>query len=387
MEYQLISVDDHVLEAPDAYQKRVPAKLRDQAPKIVDLDDGFQAWVIEGQERGRIGGLTASAGKKFEQYSPEPEKGGYPSLPRSYYDPAERLKAMDQDGVDVEVLFPGLPGFGGGGFFGVKDVELRTACYRAYNDHVAEDWRGANPQRFVAQCALPLYDIEETVAEVRRAYDKGHRSATFPGNPDGWGFAPLEDPHWDPLWATLQELDIPVSLHIGGGAPPGGEAAPMGGASSPLRTAPKGQVQAGVVKVLSSNPGIVAEFIFSGILDRFPRLKVVSVESGIGWVPFFLELCDDVYTRQRFWTKSSLRMLPSEYAARQIYWNFWQEKAGLRLLDLIGEDHVMWESDFPHSICNWPNSWKVIEEICVGVPPATRRKILVDNAAALYKLN
>jgi predicted TIM-barrel fold metal-dependent hydrolase len=94
-----------------------------------------------------------------------------------------------------------------------------------------------------------------------------------------------------------------------------------------------------------------------------------------------------MYTRHRYWTKSDLRMLPSQYAARQLYWNFWSEKAGLRLLDVIGEDRVMWESDYPHSICNWPNSWKVIDEICAGIPSATRHKILVSNAQALYKLN
>lgn len=380
MEYKLISVDDHLFEGPDAYQSRVPAKLRDQAPKIVETEGGYRAWVIEGQEGGKIGGLANVAGRKYEEFDPGPVKGGYEGLPASHYDPTERLKAMDQDGVDVEVLFPGLPSLGGGGFFGIKDPELRTALYRAYNDHVAEDWRGVNPERFVAQCCIPLYDINETVAEIKRSYDKGHRCVLFPTPPEAWGFQPLGDKHWDPMWATIQELDIPVSIHIGSGPLP-----PI--SDLPLQAGIKGTGQAFIVKTISSNIASMADFMFSGILERFPRLKVVSVESGIGWVPYFLEQCDDVYTRQRYWTKSDLRMLPSEYAARQLYWNFWNEKAGLRLLDVIGENNVMWESDFPHSICDWPNSRKVVDRITEGIQPAVRQKILADNAAKLYKLS
>jgi predicted TIM-barrel fold metal-dependent hydrolase len=290
---------------------------------------------------------------------------------------------MDQDGIDAEVLFPGLAGFGGGGFFGVKDPELRSACYRAYNDHVAEDWRGIAPERFVGQCALPLYDIDQSVAELKRSYEKGHRSVMFPGDPAGFGFPPLADKAWDPLLATIQELDIPMSIHIGGGPPP----AQPGTTESPWRIGAKGAAESMIVNSLSSNISSMAIIMFSGILERFPRLKVVSVESGIGWVPYFLEQCDDTYTRQRYWTKSDLRMLPSEYAARQLYWNFWNEKAGLRLLDVIGEDHVMFESDYPHSICNWPNTQKVIDEICEGLSPATRQKVLADNAVRLYQLS
>ncbi len=382
MQYKCISVDDHVYESPDAYQKRLPKKLREQGPRILK-GDGYQAWVIEDHIRAPIGGLGAVAGRKFEDYSPEPVPGGYGDIPKAYWDAAERLVVMDQDGIDAEVLFPGLAGFGGGGFFSVKDPELRSACYRAYNDHVVEDWVGIAPERFVGQVSLPLYDIEESVAELKRSHEKGHRSVMFPGDPAGFGFPALADKAWDPLLATIQELDIPLSIHIGGGPPP----AQLATGESPLRIGAKGAAEAFIVNSLSSNISSMATIMFSGILERFPRLKVVSVESGIGWVPYFLEQCDDTYTRQRFWTKSDLRMLPSEYAARQLYWNFWNEKAGLRLLDVIGEDHVMFESDYPHSICNWPNTQKVIDEICEGLSPATRQKVLADNAVRLYQLS
>ncbi len=384
MQYKCISVDDHVFESPDAYQKRLPRKLKEQGPKILK-GDGYQVWVIEGNIRAPIGGLAAVAGRKFEDYSPDPVPGGYDDIPKAYWDPAERLVAMDQDGIDAEVLFPGLAGFGGGGFFAVKDPELRSACYRAYNDHIAEDWVGIAPDRFVAQCTLPLYDIEESVAEIKRSYEKGHRSAILPGNPAGFGFPDLSDTAWDPLFSTIQELDIPVSIHIGGAAP----APPTTGTGgeSPFRIGAKAVAEAAIVKAVTSNIATIADVMFSGILERFPRLKVVSVESGIGWVPFFLWQCDDVYTRQRFWTKSDLRMLPSEYASRQMYWNFWGETSGLRLLDVIGEDRVMWESDYPHSMCNWPNSQKLIDEICGDLSAETRHKVLAGNAERLYHLN
>ncbi len=380
--YRVVSTDDHALEPPGLWERRLPKRFAADCPRVVRDASGVDQWVVAGGPAPARWSSCAAALKDRTT-----AVRNWDEVPDIVKDPAARLKAMDQDGVDCEVLFPGLAGFGGGGFFGIKDRDLRSACYRTYNDHLAEDWRGASPERFVAQCAIPLYDIEETVGELRRAYDKGHRSVTLPSNPEGWGFPPLADPRWDPLWALVQDLDIPASIHIGGGAPPPGRGGPMTSTASVYRTGAKGVAQAAVIKALSSNIATMADFMFSGVLERFPRLKVVSVECGIGWVPYFLELCDDMFTRHRYWTKSDLRMLPSQYAARQLYWNFWNEKAGLRLLDVIGEDRVMWESDYPHSICNWPNSWKVIDESCAGIPPATRHKILVSNAQALYKLN
>lgn len=387
MKYKCISVDDHIYEAADAYTSRMPEKFKDRAPRILE-GDGYSAWVVEGLVRAPIGGLGAVAGRKFEDYSPDPVPGGYADLPQSYYDPAERLKIMDQDGIDAEVLFPGLAGFGGGGFFNVDDVELRTACYRAYNDHVAEDWVGCAPDRFVGQIALPLYDIDESIAEVKRCYDKGHRSVLFSGDPTRFGCPALSDSYWDPLLATVQELDIPLSIHIGGGVPPKADdpEAKKAEAENPLQTGAKGRAEVMILNSLVSNIGAISSVMFSGIMERFPKLKIVSVESGIGWVPYFLEQCDDIYTRQRYWTHSDLKMKPSEYAQRQMYWNFWNEKAGLRLLDFIGEDHVMFESDYPHSICNFPHTQEVIEDICEGLPQATRQKILADNAVQLYGL-
>lgn len=388
MQYKCISVDDHIYEAADAYTSRMPEKFKDRAPRILE-GDGVSAWVVEGLVRAPIGGLGAVAGRKFEDYSPDPVPGGYSDLPTAYYDPKERLKIMDADGIDAEVLFPGLAGFGGGGFFNIEDTELRSACYKAYNDHVAEDWIGLDPNRFVGQIALPLYDIDESVAEVKRAYDKGHRAVLFTGDPTVLGLPALSDKHWDPLLATVQELDIPLSIHIGGGAPlpKEGDAPKVAPGDNPLAVGAKSKAEVMILTSLTSNISAMASVMFSGIMERFPKLKIVSVESGIGWVPYFLEQCDDIYMRQRYWTHSDLKLKPSEYASRQMYWNFWNEKAGMRLIDILGEDHVMFESDYPHSICNYPRTQEVVEDICEGVPAATRQKILADNAAKIYHLN
>jgi predicted TIM-barrel fold metal-dependent hydrolase len=385
MQYKLISVDDHVFESPDFAQKRVPAKLRDQAPKLVTDAEGYQSWVIEGRPGGRIGGLGAVAGRKFEDYTWNSVKGGYAGLPKSFYDAKERLKAMDQDGVDCEVLFSTLPGLGGAGFFTLKDPELRDALYRAYNDHIAEDWRGAAPERFVAQAILPLYDLEGSVQELRRAYEKGHRAFNFPAVSAGysaWGIPPLTSNAWDPFFSTAQELGMAAAVHIGGGVPTPGATPPP----SPYRDGAGAGAIANIVKTLASNIGTITDVIFSGLAERFPRLKLVSVESGIGWAPYLLHECDDNYMRQRHWAKVTMKLMPSEYARRQFYWNFWNEPVDLNTLEVLGEDNVMWESDFPHSISDFPRSRQVVDTICAKLTAQQRQKVLADNAVKVYQL-
>jgi predicted TIM-barrel fold metal-dependent hydrolase len=382
MQYKLISVDDHAFESPDFAQKRVPTKLRDKAPKLVTDAEGYQSWVIEGRPRGKIGGLAAMAGRKYENYTSAPFKGGYAACPKSYYEPKERVKAMDQDGVDVEVLFPSLAGFGGGGFFNVKDSELRDALYRAYNDHIAEDWKGVAPERFVAQAVLPLYDIEGSVQELRRAVDKGHRTLTFPGASSGFGLPHLSSNAWDPLFSFAQELGLPVAIHIGGAPPPPGVTPPP----SPIREGGGADAVGYTLKAIASNVGTMTDLMFSGLAERFPRLKLISVESGILWVPYFIDRCDDVYTRQHHWAKLTLERMPSEYARRQFYWNFWNELVPPWVLEFIGEDNVMWEADFPHSICDFPRSWEVVNRVCAGLSAKQKQKVLADNAVKVYQL-
>ncbi len=371
--YNLISTDDHVLEPADTWQKRVPAALKERAPKVVS-QNGQETWVIDG-ERHRHVGLSAMAGRKFEEYTVAPVS--FAEMRPGCHDPHHRLKDMDQDGVDAQVLFSSLPGFAGQTFLNLNDKKLALACVRAYNDFLVGEFCAVNPQRLIAQCIVPLWDAEAAAQELDRAVQLGHKGLAFSGNPESLGLKPVPDPYWNPLLARVEDLGVPMSIHIASGMAGMGPLSPGAGAPAEVF----------VTVAPSTNMAIVANIIFSGVPARFPKLNLVSVESGIGWIPYFLERADHVYQRHRFWTKSILTQPPSFYFRRQVYATFLQDKAGIFSRSLIGVDNAMWESDYPHSDTTWPNSQKVVKEMFAGVPKQDQRKITVDNAVKLFHLN
>ena len=290
------------------------------------------------------------------------------------WDHVLRIAEMDADGVAAEVLFPQASGFGGGPFVTTEgDPELRLACIRAYNDYLAEEWAGASP-RFVAQCLLPMWDVEEAVREARRARSLGHRAVVWTAAPQSHGFPHLNDAHWDPLWSTLQELAMPVALHIGS-AKTSVDLWEGYGFFSRLAMVS--------VNAISGNLQLIANLLFSGILERFPELRFLSVESGLGWVPYLLETADHQYEVQHLWDEG-MSMRPSEYFRRQIYVNFWFERSGIELRHMIGLDNIMWEADFPHPTSTYPHSRKAIETSLAGVPPEQQRKLLQSNAERVF---
>ena len=297
-------------------------------------------------------------------------------VPKAAYDAKERLRCMDEDGVAAEVLFPQAAGFGGGPFVSTRgEPELRLACVRAYNDYLAEEWSDFSP-RFVAQCLLPMWDVELAVAEAKRAHDLGHRAVVWTAMTQKFGFPHFNDDYWDPLWATLQERSMPVCLHIGSA----GVDFDVWEGFSPV----KGN-SVNTVNAITSNVQVMANLIFSGILERFPSLAFMSVESGLGWVPYMLETADHQYDAQRLW-EEGMTIRPSEYFKRQCYVNFWYEAAGIRQRYEIGVENILWEADFPHPTSTYPNSRKAIEESLAGVPAEEQALMLHGNAARLFRI-
>src|SRR5579875_2039376 len=212
MDYKVISGDSHVNEPPNCFRDRLPAHLRDAAPKIVDSGDGGDGWTVAGRPPMNFG-LSSLAGRPFEEYR---DKGiRFADLLPGNYDPIEHLKDQDRDGVDASVIYPGWAM----GLPTIKDPELRVACFRAYNDWLADEFVAANPQRIVGLAMLPVDDgIEVAVAELRRGISKGHRGGILPTYPDKL----FTDPIYEPLWAAAQELGAPrhfrhaASGHDGG---------------------------------------------------------------------------------------------------------------------------------------------------------------------------
>jgi predicted TIM-barrel fold metal-dependent hydrolase len=284
---------------------------------------------------------------------------------------------MDEDGVAVEVLFPQAAGFGGGPFVSTEgEPDLRLACIRAYNDWLAEEWSDFSP-RFVAQCLAPMWDVDLAVAEVRRAHALGHRAVVWTAAPQAYGFAHFNDSYWDPLWGTLQELDMPCCLHIGSAK----KTHEVWDDFTPMR-----KLATSSTMIITSNVNVVANLLFSGVLDRFPALKFVSVESGLGWVPYLLETADHQFEAQHLWD-DGMAMRPSEYFRRNCYVNFWFEASGIALRHMIGVDNIMWEADFPHPTSTYPHSRKALETSLAEVPADEQKKMVETNAARLFRID
>ncbi|HEX2173562.1 MAG TPA: amidohydrolase family protein [Dehalococcoidia bacterium] len=377
MEYRIISADDHIdmqWLPKDTWQKRVPEKWRERAPKVVDTADG-PYWVCDGEKwdpwGGRLGSAGAMGGRRLAL-----EKGGVlePGVLRPTTTEL-RLADMDRDGVDASVLYgPIVP-------LGVPDPELRKVCYRGYNDWLAEFCATA-PERLIGAGLIPIDDPQAAADEVRYLKSAGLRTGMFlaaRAEPALWEDA------WEPLWQATEETGLPIGFHLGGGlrsvvfsGPKSHDAGNMGV-----------RVACGTLQM--DEP--LAAVIFSGALERHPGLKIVLAETGIGWLPYLVERMDDSWNRfvdaEEYWRQHGglqLKMKPSEYYRRQVWATFQEDHVGIRVVDVIGEDRVMWASDYPHADSTWPWSQQAIEEHFRDVPAATRRKILCDNAKALYGL-
>jgi predicted TIM-barrel fold metal-dependent hydrolase len=310
----------------------------------------------------------------------DPLRHRYPQtwdeVPLSVYVPTARAQALDEDGVDAEVLFPNDPG----SFHQYRDPEYERACVEAYNDALAE-WRAAT-DRFIPLAMVPILGAPGDLAAVaRRAAETGHRGVVMLAEPSTLvkGVPHISDPHWYRLWDACQELELAVHVHASGGLGQtltvprwSGYDAPQAHSASTIPTA-------------AWPAQLIPNLIFSGITERFPRLNWVFAETGIGSINYVRVGCDHEWERRHLWTEGILTR-PSEVVQRQIYVDFWYEVAGLQLRHEIGLDNIMWESDYPHIASTYPDSWAYVERSLHGVPDNERRKLLYENAMRLYKL-
>lgn len=372
--FGLISSDSHAQLDRYAFTGRMSkAKWGDRIPQVIEVEDQgelVECWSVDGEiRRGAVVNCPAAL----------PDKRAVPrrwdAVPPKVYQPAERLNALDADGVDGEVLFPNGPVQNLR--FGVADADLDLACVQAYNDALGA-WTEAS-DRFVPLAMLPyLSPIETVVAQVQRAMERGHRGVGMLADPAIIPGVPcLADPYWNPLWALCQEVAIPITWHAGSGTT---LYVPHWSKYSRRQwhTVFTGRIPASVAQM-------VPFLLFSGILDRYPRLKWALAESAVGWMAYVLESCDHEWERRHLWTEG-LPTPPSETFRRQIYTSFWFEQSGIELRDYIGVDNIMWESDYPHITSTYPHSWQHVEETTGGLPDGERRKLLYANALRLYNL-
>jgi uncharacterized protein len=367
MTIPVIDVDSHLTEPADLWTSRVPARYVARVPQMT--------WVLDGRQISVVG-MTAPAGW------PAPFPAGPATLaecPPAAYDAVARLGYLDEVGIWAQVLYPNVAGFGSQKFLTLNDDELKLLCVRAYNDFL-RDWASADPRRLITIMAMPFWDVDAAVAEIARGAATGHQGILFTGEPQRFGLPFLGDPHWDPFWAAAQDAGLPIHFHIGSGD--------MSTSFQPDRIAATSTAAAYAytsTEMFLKNGLQVADLITSGVLVRFPELQFVSVESGIGWIPFVLEAADHSYLEARPGRKSEWEMLPSEYFARQVYACYWFETvAPTKLLGEIPVDNILFETDFPHPTCLFGNVRERIDVSLANASPSDREKILWGNAARLY---
>jgi predicted TIM-barrel fold metal-dependent hydrolase len=372
-DYGLISTDDHVIEPPDVWEGRLRSRFQERAPRVVS-DEGADKWVFEGLTIANVG-LSVMAGKAVEDYSPK--AASYSEMRPGCYDPSERLADMDRDGVEIEILYPTVPGMAGSTFIQLDDKDYALACLRAYNDWLADTWCATDPARLIGQVILPLWDIDLAVSEFERGMGLGHKALSFPNAPETLNLPGIADPHWEPLWDAAEAADVPITMHIASGAMRG---------DLPLDPAAGAPAEVFITVAPTSNFTMLATLLFSGILARHPNLRFVSAEGGIGWLAYLLQRADETWRKHRHWTGGTLKEPPGYYFRRQVFANFLDDAVGLESRYAVGVDNLMFESDYPHSDTTFPRSREIVAERFADVPGEEIRKMVRSNAVRVFGL-
>jgi predicted TIM-barrel fold metal-dependent hydrolase len=377
IDFPIIDADAHVNEPPDLWQKRVPAKWRQRAPRC-ERRDGGDIWLFDdGKELWPVG-LTACAGLSFFDF--KPFGGTYEKMRPGSFDTRTRLEDLDADGIYAQVLYPSVT-LKGARVYG-SERELQVACVRAYNEWLLEFCEGSGG-RLVPQAILPATGLDDIIRELEWAMKNGHKGGLVSSFPNGSTEPRPED---DAFWARAQEAGYPIALHIGSFLR--NEQAAQGDKPKTWNSL-RFCGRAAWTKAGGETLDVCCEVLFSGIFERFPQLKILLVEANIGWIPTLLEQADDMFRRYRWYTGAykEMRGMPSEVFHRNFWSTFMVDTVGIELRHRMNIDHLMWSTDYPHSGSDWPDSRITIERQMRGLPMAEVRKFLHTNAKNLYNLD
>ena len=372
----LVSIDDHVIEPTNMFERHIPAKYRADAPTYVhDAATGHGHWVFQGFETG-MAGLGAVASWPHEEWDFDPT--GFPEMRPATYDADLRVRDMDANGVLAAMCFPTFAGFNGMSLArSTVDRDLTNVVVSAYNDWQIDELAGEHPGRFIPLSILPVYDPESMAREIERVAAKGATAVSLPEAPYGVGLPAWdEDGYWDPVFTALCDNDVAMCLHIGG--------------SFGLLTRPKtANIDHLIVLAPQLSAVIAADLMLSGVFARFPTLKVALSEGGIGWIPFFLDRMDRHVWNHR-WTGLQIGpkgVTPTELFRSNFLGCFITDPAALRVRDRIGIEAISWECDYPHSDSTWPRSpemvWKEFED--AGCNDADIEAITWQNTARFFR--
>jgi predicted TIM-barrel fold metal-dependent hydrolase len=381
----LISVDDHLIEPPTVFEGRMPAKLADKAPHIVERD-GLSGWLMEGAFLPNLG-LNAVAGRPPEEWSDEPR--GWDEMRPGCWQIEARIKDMDINGVYASVCFPSrVAGFGGVRFSELEDRELGLACVRAWNDWHFEEWASPYPDRIIPLQVPWLNDPVVAADEIRRNAERGFKTVTFVDTPENLGLPGVLTGHWDPFFAACEETETVISNHIGSshgnrGNGPRAETDDLTQNKDLLVMAAKM-----TASTCLTGWSCAVSWMWGGVFTRFPKLQVALSESGAGWVPALIDRLDYMtdHAGHAFapaWPDPELR--PSEMLLRNFAFCAFDDHTAISERYRIGVDNIYLEVDYPHGDGTWPDSQAWIAKLLDGVPQGEIDKMTHLNAAKLFR--
>jgi predicted TIM-barrel fold metal-dependent hydrolase len=372
--YRIVSVDDHLIEPPDLFEGRMPAGLADAAPRVVSLDGGRQAWVYEGNLYPNVG-LNAVVGRPREEWSMEP--ANFDEMRRGCWDIDARIADMDVAGIAASVCFPSLiAGFAGTVFSRSADPELGRACVTAWNDWHHEVWAGTHPGRIIPTQISWLLDPEVAAADIRANAARGFRAVSFPEFPSKLGMPSLGSGHWDPLLAACEETATVICLHTGSAS-----WAPIPSDDAPFELFPT---------LFPMNAFLAAaDWLWSGVCTRFPRLAIALSEGGLGWVNMLADRVDYVLDHSASGIDGGHwhdELRPSEVLGRNFWFCTIDDPGTLDgVIARFGPGHVMLEVDYPHADSSWPDTQALVHQRIAHLPPDVIRAICHANAEELFR--
>jgi predicted TIM-barrel fold metal-dependent hydrolase len=404
--YKVIDVDTHVSEPEDVWTSRVSVKKwGDKVPHVVPYEElakyNTSAPPAMGAPRS-----TYKPGERVWIFGGEPAWGvamvamtgwteAFPSHPLNLEDAhagahltGPRLKYMDEQGIYAQVVFPNVGGFGSGRFVQLREPELMYDCVKAYNDFLVE-WCSADKNRLIPLAAMPFWDVDLCVQEIHRVAKAGHRGIVWGGHTESYGLPRCPDLHWEPVWHAAEDLGMSINFHIDGSSArfefwPGYEGRPGTRLTRHIPTS------------MLDNMGHITDMILGGVTHRHPNLQIIAVESGVGWIPFVLEMLDWMWHEQRsFLENPDWELTPSEYFKRQCYGCFWAEAYSASAAITAYPDNCLFETDFPHPVSLTPSgvpgfgatAREHVAKNFSHLPEDVLRKVLHGNAARIYHLD
>ncbi|HMS13832.1 MAG TPA: amidohydrolase family protein [Microthrixaceae bacterium] len=390
---RIISVDDHVVEPPHVWQTWLPERFRAAGPRVERRGIGHMRHIGGGAYEqtfdpdGRPADCwvfedlvyihkrhVAAVGYSRDEMTMTPMT--YDEMRPGCYDVKARIADMDMNHTDMSLCFPTFPRFCGQAFTEATDRDLGLACVTAYNDWMVEEWCGESDGHLIPLCIVPLWDADLAAAEVRRNAARGCHAVAFSEIPPHLGLLSIHSGFWDPFFAACEETQTTVNMHIGS-------------SSRMPATSPDAPVAVAASLSFNNSMASLCDFLFSGVLVRFPNLTLAYSEGQIGWLPYVLERVDDVWKEHRAWggVADLIPEPPSTYYYRQVYGCFFRDKHGLESLHRVGVDNVTFETDYPHTDTTWPHTLEVATAMVDHLPADVQYKVLRGNAIRMLHLD